>query len=160
MPIIILLTGTRLFCSSRLDLVTLISMGKIQDGCNMIKLIDHQSNAIAAMAAPILLGSRQCNVLYMKTWKNRHLFKFLCEGVFLTDVHKFWQDSMKYWCVEDWPWIFTLQKLYRNWTPSMTQTIGEFKRERCTALSILKCVQSANVFDRMSVFTFCLVSNN
>ena len=30
--------GTRLFCSSSLVSVTLISMGKIQDGCTIIKI--------------------------------------------------------------------------------------------------------------------------
>ena len=38
MLIIILQIGTRLFCSSSLDLVTLISMGEIHDGCTMIKV--------------------------------------------------------------------------------------------------------------------------
>ena len=38
MLIIILKLGTRLFCSCSLGLVTMISMGEIQDGCTMIKV--------------------------------------------------------------------------------------------------------------------------
>ena len=38
MQTIILQLGTRLVCFSGLGLVTLISMGEIQDGCTMIKV--------------------------------------------------------------------------------------------------------------------------
>ena len=44
--IIILRIGTRLLCSSRLGLVTLISVGEIQDGCDksMLKALDNFGN--------------------------------------------------------------------------------------------------------------------
>ena len=77
MLIIILKKGTRLFCSSSLGLVTLISTGEIQDGCTVIKvyirelptLFDSAEISLKMKKIFLILMSKMVIFPYSIVWK-------------------------------------------------------------------------------------------
>ena len=103
MLIIILQIGTRLFCSSSLGLVTLISMGEIQDGCTVIKVYCNLGNHNIPMHSVNTTQHTHTHTgMFMVQTEDFSLFSHCLDIVYFSDVpigfvHKIYRGLSPVW---------------------------------------------------------------